>query len=427
MKLDLKKKNDFLRLLIINVPWNDLKDDYYKEFNKVKSNYQIAGFRKGKVPENIIRKNLLSTIDAQFVDNAVNKYYRKALEDLKLIPINQGQILKVDFKELADLKFEINFEIRPEIKLPKYKNKVKISTNKYIAGNQDLQDSLKDLQTRFATSKMIDGNIKSGYFIYADFDKKDDDGNLIKGSTLKNHFVKIGEGLFDGKIADQFIGKKVGDNVDVTIQQDSKPVNYQVKINKIEEQILPELNDDFAKKADSNFSTMKELKENLLNKIQDNLNQENQKEFYNKIIDYFVNKTKFDVPDSMIENYKTYLIDDYKRQYKQMNQDFDPSKIEDTILENSTKSVKWLLIRGMLIKDEGINLSDKDCDLYIKEQMEKSSEYKKEIKKYYQEEQNRSKLLEDMTNQALYESLEKYFVNKVKESTTEELRKKKKG
>ena len=80
MKLDLKNKNDFSRSLKINVPWDNLKDDYYKEFNKVKSQYQIPGFRKGKVPENIIRKNLLHSIEAQFVDNYVNVYYRKGLE-----------------------------------------------------------------------------------------------------------------------------------------------------------------------------------------------------------------------------------------------------------------------------------------------------------------------------------------------------------
>ena len=189
MKLDLKNKNDFSRSLKINVSWDNLKDDYYKEFNKVKSQYQIPGFRKGKVPENIIRKNLLHSIEAQFVDNYVNVYYRKGLEQLKLVPINQGQITNVDFKENSNLAFEILFEVKPEIKLPKYKNKVKIKTQKYIAGDEDLKDSLLDLQTRFAKSKTVDGKIEDGHFIYADLDKVDSSGNIIKGSTLKNHFL----------------------------------------------------------------------------------------------------------------------------------------------------------------------------------------------------------------------------------------------
>ena len=427
MKLDIKNKNDYSRSLSIVVPWDDVKENYYKEFNKAKSKYQIAGFRKGKVPDNIVRKNLLPSIDAQFVDHYVNFYYREALQELKLVPINQGQITKVDFKEFSNLEFEINFEVRPEIKLPKYKNKVTIKTNKYIAGDKDLEDSIKDLQTRFASSKTIEGAVSSGHFIYADFDKVDDNGDPIKGSTLKNHFVKIGEGLFGGDVGDKFIGKKTQDVVNVTIQQDSKPVNYQVTINKIEEQISPEVNDDFAKTVDPNISTIADLNKNLLEKIQDNLNQENTKEYHNKIIDYFIDKTKFDAPQSMIDNYKTYLIEDYKRQYAQMNQEFDESKIEDVVLETSTKTVKWILVRDLLLADEKINVDQSSVDSYIKEQMDKSPQYKKEIKKYYTDEKNKSKLLEDMTNQKLYESLEKYFVNKVKESSTAQLRKNKKG
>ena len=427
MKLDLKNKSDFLRVLNVKVLWDDLKDDYSKEFKKAKSQYQIPGFRKGKVPENIVRKNLLPSIEAQFVDNYVNVYYRKSLDELKIIPINQGQITKVDFKENSNLEFEIIFEVKPDIKLPKYKNKVKIKTNRYIAGDDDLNDSLLDLQTRFAKSKTFEGTIESGHFIYADFDKLDSNGKIIEGSTLKNHFIKIGEGLFGGKVGDKFIGKKDGDVVNVEVEQDKGKIHYQVKINKIEEQILPELNDEFVKTVDPNLSTLDELNKNLLDKIQDNLNQENQKEFHNKIIDYFIDKTKFDVPESMVENYKTHLIEDYKKQYAQMNQPFDEEKVSGTIIETAKKTVQWILIRELLIKDESIKITKEDIDKYLNEQMEKTPQYKKEIKKYYSDDQNKYKLHEDMTNQKLYESLEMYFINTIKELSTSKLRKNKKG
>ena len=66
MKLDLKKNSDYSRTLNIHLNWDDIKNDYYKEYKKVKSSYQIPGFRKGKVPDNILRKNIGPSIDAQF-------------------------------------------------------------------------------------------------------------------------------------------------------------------------------------------------------------------------------------------------------------------------------------------------------------------------------------------------------------------------
>ena len=427
MKLDLKNKNDFSRVLKITATWDQIKDDYYQEFSKAKLQYQIPGFRKGKVPDNIIKKNLTPSIESKFIDHYVNVYYRKGLEELKLVPINQGNIIKIDFKESSNLEFEIAFEVRPEIKMPKYKNKVKIKTQKYIAGDQDLKDSLLDLQTRFAKTKIVSGNIEDGYFIYADFDKLDDLGNVVEGSTLKNRFIKIGEGMFSGEIGSKFIGKKAGDTVNVSITQDKGLIDYLVKINRLEEQILPTLNDEFAKTVDGNFKTMKELNDSLLDKIQENLNQENIKEFHNKIIDYFIDKTNFDTPDSMVENYKSHLTEEYKKQYTQMNQEFDESKLAETLVDTAKKTVQWILIRDLLISDEGIRVVEADISNYIKEQSEKTPEYKKDIKKYYLEDQNRYKLHEDMTNQKLYESLGSYFSNIIKESPTSKLRKNKKG
>ena len=96
---------------------------------------------------------------------------------------------------------------------------------------------------------------------------------------MKNHYIKIGEGLFTGKLEKKFIGKSVHDVFKVDIEQDSGIVKYSVKVNKIEEQILPELNDDFAKTVDPNIKNIKDLKSQLLENIQSKLDHENKKEF----------------------------------------------------------------------------------------------------------------------------------------------------
>ena len=117
--------------------------------------------------------------------------------------------------------------------------------------------------------------------------------------------------------------------------------------------------------------------------------------------------------------------EEYKKQYQQMNQEFDETKISDTLNENSENSVKWILIRDVLFKDEKVNISDKDLNIFIEDQIKKNPTYKKEIKKYYLENDNKQKLKEDLLNQKLYSSLESYFINKVKENSTDKLRKKK--
>ena len=128
MKLNLKKDTDCTRTLSVKMDWDDVKDDYQKEFNKALSNYTPAGGRKGKVTGRnleLFKKKFTPSIEAQFSDTAINGYYRKALDELKLNPINQGNITSLKFNEGKELYFEICFEIKPDFKLPNYKKTIK--------------------------------------------------------------------------------------------------------------------------------------------------------------------------------------------------------------------------------------------------------------------------------------------------------------
>ena len=94
--------------------------------------------------------------------------------------------------------------------------------------------------------------------------------------------------------------------------------------------------------VDKNFKNIGDFKEKINDNIQFNLDNENKKEFQNKVIEYFIDKTKFSPPKSMVENYKSYLIEDYKSK----NQgSYDEEKMNSEFSEISTKNIKWLLVR----------------------------------------------------------------------------------
>ena len=423
MKTTIKKKNDSLRELSVKLVWADIKSDYINKFNKIKSSYQLPGFRKGKVPEQIFRKNVGNGIDSQFIDHYINEYFRKALDESKLHPINQGQITKIDFNgENTDLSFTIVFEVTPEIKLPNYTKKNKILTNKYIADDKDVNQSIEDLRNQNAKAMSVERPLKSGDFIYADFYKTDENGLPLEEGKLPNHYIKIGEGLFSDKLEKPFLNKKVGDQIEVSIPQESGEIKYSVKINKIEEQVLPEINDELALLVDKNISTLKDLKEKLKKNIQINLDNENKKEYNEKIIDFFSDKTKFEPPISMVENYKKILIEDYKT--KNPNS-LDEEKMSKEFESISAKNVKWYMIKSILLKQENINVSDKDINEKIAEFEKQNPTQVNEIKKFYKDEKNKSKLKEDLINYKLFNILEKYFINKVKEISTDKIRNKK--
>ena len=425
MKTGLKEVNSFTRELDVIVPWDKLSEGFEKEFKKAQSTFELKGFRKGKVPLNIVRKNLLPSLEAHFAQNSLNEYYRKALDELELNPINQAKINKLHFHEGCDLEFVAEFEVTPAIKLPKY-DKIKIKTIRYLASSDDIDMALKDIRERHSTIKTIEDGAKKGHFINGDFQELDATGNAIDGRKIEKQYIKLGEAAFVGDAEKPFYGAKPGDEVisELTHEADKKIV-YLVNVHKVEEQILPELDDEFAVLADPEARTMDELKSKLETQIQVSLDSEHEKEIQKEVVNFFVKKSKLDPPASMVQNYLTHVIDDIKNK-NQNNQPIDEENIKNAYRETAESSVKWYLIKEALISELGIDVSDDLIQAKIDEFIMQSPKQKDDIKKFYRKSKNIEKLYSDLLNESLIKHLSKFITNKIFEKSTAELKKGKK-
>ena len=156
MKTNLKEINSYTRQLDVTIAWDLIEKDYQNEFKRARSRYSMPGFRKGKVPEAIVKKKLGPSLEANFAENSINTYYRKALKELQLTPINQAAIDNLNFQEGLDLSFTARFEVHPEIKLPKYNRKFKIKAVRYLPENEDVEKALAQYQEQHAIIKTID-------------------------------------------------------------------------------------------------------------------------------------------------------------------------------------------------------------------------------------------------------------------------------
>ena len=426
MKTEIKKINSYTKEIDVVVKWDQISNQFENEFLKAQSSFELKGFRKGKVPRNIVKKSLLPSLEAQFAEKALNEYYRKALKELNLVPINQAKINKLAFNEGKDLEFSAEFEVVPEIKLPKYEKKFKIKTTKYIASDNDLESALKEIRERHSTIKLIEDGAKTGHFINGDFQELDNNGDPIEGRKVEKQYIKLGESAFSGNAEKPFHGAKSGDSVksEITYEKDKK-VNYIVQIHKVEEQVLPELNDDFASLADPEIKTLEELNKKLRTQIQNSLDKEFEKEIQKEVIDYFVKKSKLEAPKSMIDNYLTHVIDDVKNR-NQNNQPIDENNLRNAYKETAESSVKWYLIKDTIIDNTKLEVSKESMQKKIDTFIEQNPSQKNDIKKFYRQSDNKNKLYEDMLNEKLFTYMNDFIINKISEKSTDEIKKGKK-
>ena len=420
METNLKEINSYTRQLDITIAWELIQDEYEKEFSRARSSFSMKGFRKGKVPEQIVKKNLGPSIEAHFAEDSINSYYRQALDELKLAPINQASIDNLEFREGLALSFSARFEVNPEIMLPKYQKKFKIKAVRYMAGNEDIEQALTQYQEQHASIKTIESGAETGHFIRGDFNVLDDSGLPIVGSKMENQYIRLGFGLFKEDTEKVFIGAKEGDEVTVSIQNKENTVKYHVKINRVEEQILPDIDDELAKTINENTNTLTELKNVIKDELQASLDNDHKELVRKEIIDYFVQNTKVEAPESMVSLYLEQIKDDLEKR----NQPFDEKQMKENYQSHSEWNIKWYLIKDQIIENEALDISDDELDGKIQDTISKNQKNETQIKSFYKQSKNKQQLFSKMLIDKLFARLSEFAKVKVVEESTNELRKK---
>ena len=420
METNLKEINSYTRQLDITIAWELIQDEYEKEFSRARSSFSMKGFRKGKAPEQIVKKNLGPSIEAHFAEDSINTYYRKALDELKLAPINQASINNLEFKEGLALSFSARFEVNPEITLPKYQKKFKIKAVRYMAGSEDIEQALTQYQEQNASIKTIETGAETGHFIRGDFNVLDDSGLPIVGSKMENQYIRLGFGLFKEDAEKVFIGAKEGDEVTVSIQNKENTVKYHVKINRVEEQILPDIDDELAKTINENTNTLTELKNVIKDELQASLDNDHKELVRKEIIDYFVQNTKVEAPESMVSLYLEQIKDDLEKR----NQPFDEKQMKENYQSHSEWNIKWYLIKDQIIENEALDISDEELDGKIQDTISKNQKNETQIKSFYKQSKNKQQLFSKMLIDKLFARLSEFAKVKVVEESTNELRKK---
>ena len=419
MKTDIKEINSYTRQLDVTVEWDSIENEYQEEFNKARSRYNIPGFRKGKVPEKIVKKNLGPSIEANFAENSLNEYYRKALEKLEITPINQATIDNLNFQEGLNLSFTAQFEVEPTFQLPEYQKKIKIRAIRYMVENEDIEQALNQYQEQHANIKTIEAGAESGHFIRGDFQIMDEDGQPKKGSKLENQYIQLGVGLFKDEKEKVFLGAKEGDEVNVKIPGKEREVTYQVKVRRVEEQILAELDDELAKTINENANNLDDLRQIIKTQIQASLDKDHKEAVNKEIINYFVQNSKLDAPESMVNRYLEHIKEDLINR-KQL---FKEDELKENYQSQAEWNIKWYLLKGQLIANENIDITNAEMDGKIEEMISSNNENEKQIKSYYKKTDNKQRLFDEMLNNKLFNKLTEYANIKIVEQSTNELRK----
>ena len=416
MNIEINELNTFSRELIIDIPWEELSEDFDKTVGKFRKKAKLPGFRPGKVPKQVLMTQFLPAIEADFVEESFRKFYVKALQEKELIPVNQADVNNLEFKYGEHFSFKAEFEVEPEVTLPNLKKcKLEVQKHSYTTDEEDIELAIDDIRKANAEVVTVEDGAKCGDYVLADLQMLDDSSVPIIGEKVEKRYLKIGDGVFTGENQKNLEGVKTGDSTWVMFpDENGKESTFTVNVINIERQLLPEINGDFIKKLDPDVESETELRQKIKKQIDQSYSRRSDELFERQLSDALIEKVEIDSPPSMLEFYMNQILEDVKK--KNDNVEVDEAKIRETYKPMTERNLKWYLIRKAIIQSHNLEVTKSRLKKEINQIVDHSSN-KKEAEKFYKKPSNRTRIEDDLMEKKVLAVIQEF--TKVKEVTVE--------
>lgn len=370
MKITVNTEPNCKRILEIEIPQENVAAEFEKQIIAYKSQASIPGFRRGKAPREIIKKRFYDSIKADVLENLLPKAYDDAIDKEKLDPIDQPKISNVDFDEDKPLKFRAELEIRPQVVPAGYKGLKLKKTIKEVT-DADVQEGLKRLQRQYAEYIPVERPCHDQDMVIVDLFKKYDKMGRIEDDKLEDVEVDLGSDSVLKEFKEGLKGMNIGEMKDIEVkypedysdkQLAGNEVKYTAFVKEVKEVKLPELNDEFAKNQ-AEMESFEELKKKIRETLEQQANRDADEQVRSEMIEIIVGKNKFEVPESMIENYLKSVTEDFKKRYK----DVDELKLRQSYRKIGEDFIRWHFLYREIAKKENLAVVEEDRANWVKQ------------------------------------------------------------
>ena len=395
MSLQVEKLEHNMAKLTIEVSAEELEKALQGAYNKQKKNISIPGFRKGKVPRQMIEKMYGPEV---FYDDAANQLipeaYGKVYDEEDLEIVSQPKIDIVQIEKGKPFIFTAEVALKPEVTLGEYKGlKVEKISNRVT--QKEIDAKLAEEQEKNArTVSVTDRPVLDKDEVVLDFEGFVD-GVAFEGGKGENYPLTIGSGSFIPGFEDQLIGANLEEEKEVRV---TFPKEYHAKdlagkdavfkctVHEIKVKELPELDDEFASDV-SEFETLDAFKADIKAKIKEQKIAEGKRKQEDKAVEEAVANAQMDIPDAMIDTEVRQMANDFAQRLQQQGLTMDQyfqftgmtaEKMTEELKPQALKRIQTRLVLEAIVKAENIEISDEKID----EEIQKMAEsYKMEAEK----------------------------------------------
>ena len=396
MSLQVEKLEHNMAKLTIEVSADDVEKALQAAYLKERSRISLPGFRKGKVPRQMIEKMYGPEV---FYDEAANhmisEAYGKAYEECELEIVSQPKVEITQLEKGKPFIFTAEVAVKPEVTLGEYKGlKVdKVSTR--VTQKEVDEEIDRERERNARTIEVTDRAVQDKDQVILDFEGFVD-GAAFEGGKGEKYPLTIGSGAFIPGFEEQLIGAEIGKEVEINVtfpeeyqaeELAGKAAVFKCTVHEIKAKEIPELDDEFVSDVSEESETVDAYKAEVKAKIKDRKERERRQKKEDQAVEQAVANAQIDIPDPMIDLQTKQMADDFARRIMQQGMSLEQyfqftglseEKMMEEFRPQAEKRIRTRLVLEAVVAAENIEVSDERLDEELKKM---ADSYQMEVEK----------------------------------------------
>ncbi|MFZ0481978.1 MAG: trigger factor [Desulfobacterales bacterium] len=399
MQVTVEDVSSVKKILHIEVPEKIVIRELDNAYKNLKKNAKVKGFRPGKAPRSVLERLYKKDVHGDVSSKLLQDSFVEALKETELNIIGNPKIEPPKLEEKGPYKYDATVEVKPEIDDIDFKG-LTLKKALYQVTDEEMEAQLKLLQKNLTQQIPIteDRPVQENDSVLIDYEGFKDGMPFPETQKTKNFTMKIGAGAISKTLDEKLIGMKPGENREITVNfpEDhfndklaNHEITFHVTLHEIREEILPEIDDEFAKKL-GQYETLDVLKNAITNNLNEGYQKRVEQELNEQIYNDLIEKTEFELPDSMVDYELNNIIDEIEKTLTYYNKTMEEQGLTKEVLveehrATAEKKVRRHLILGKIIDQENIELSDQELEDGFAEMAQVVNQPVEAIKNYYQQ------------------------------------------
>ncbi|MDA0708946.1 MAG: trigger factor [bacterium] len=390
MKVQVTESGTWRRTLEIEAPSEDVEkrlDAAYKKYSKT---LNLPGFRKGKVPLGVVKKQFGAAIRGEVVQGMVEELYREASEAEGIQPVSQANIEDIDFEEGKPLIVKASVDVRPVIVADHY-NGLSVTRPVSHVTDDQIASQLTYLREQNAVEEVVERAAEVDDVVLVDVEELSDSGEPVPATRRQDQRIRLVKNENDQptEVALQLVGVKAEETREIKLKRPAQThsdghehvhegndhdheahvnaeeeVTFRVTVKSVQKRTLPQLDDELAKDV-GDFATLDDLRNRIREDIQAQSDSAARRHLEENLVDALIEKNEFEVPDSMVETYLDGAVESYKREHAGHDHPIDEEAIRKDGRGHALRGVKRYLLLDTIASQEKIEVVEEDVDKHL--------------------------------------------------------------